>query len=661
MGTTAEKLAYLKESKEQIKNVLETPHNVMRDYPALIKKYIDNQPISIVTDGICKNALDVPLVSLGVDGNSKQKSYEGHNLCEETILNANLSPNGYIISTTEYNMNIAKVQKDETYIIQNATGSLVYGFFTEKPQIDSLTYNGTRIVGSTTQRVIISEITGYIAFRSEVANTNVMIVKGTEEKTYEPYVGGQPSPNPKYPQDIEVIDGVNEFDGECLNGYYNSDGIFQNASNQLCTKNFIKVKPNTTYWLGILFSDNGNLAICLYDKNQNFISRVITDLYKGNGISYTIDDKTYYIKINFSPVYGNTYNNNVIVTKGTTPKPYLPHGHIGLRQSGEQLLDTKSTFTYEYGSASSGINFMQNNDGSISINGTAKEIVIIDFKLPNYIPIGTTINLSISEAVTNLQQSLRNSSHNILGETYFNGESDKTATLTDSAYYYRIQINKDSVMNTTIKPMLIKGTIPAPFEPYHSPKVYPINLNGNSISKVGDVKDLLKIYRNGDVEIDKNSRKYNFDDLNFTYSNERFFSDALKNVIKETKYGTSISNISSDIYSAISPSTWYNKNENGISVGLDGYAGKGYVLIYDNNYSNKIDFKNAVAGHYLYVELKEPETIKLPSIEPIELWEGTNKFELITNLDTTFEMEYVVNKDYLETQNLLNIVEGENI
>ena len=66
-----------------------------------------------------------------------------------------------------------------------------------------------------------------------------------------------------------------------------------------------------------------------------------------------------------------------------------------------------------------------------------------------------------------------------------------------------------------------------------------------------------------------------------------------------------------------------------------------------------------------YYQLATPETIKLPSIEPIELWEGTNIFELITNLDTTFEMEYVVNKDYimntLETQNLLNIVEGENI
>ena len=38
MGTTAEKLAYLKETKSQIKQALETPSNVMRDYANWIKK-----------------------------------------------------------------------------------------------------------------------------------------------------------------------------------------------------------------------------------------------------------------------------------------------------------------------------------------------------------------------------------------------------------------------------------------------------------------------------------------------------------------------------------------------------------------------------------------------------------------------------------------------
>lgn len=47
----------------------------------------------------------------------------------------------------------------------------------------------------------------------------------------------------------------------------------------------------------------------------------------------------------------------------------------------------------------------------------------------------------------------------------------------------------------------------------------------------------------------------------------------------------------------------------------------------------------------VYFRLAEPQTIKLSSISPIELWQGINIFKLITNLDTTFEVEYVVNKD----------------
>ena len=52
------------------------------------------------------------------------------------------------------------------------------------------------------------------------------------------------------------------------------------------------------------------------------------------------------------------------------------------------------------------------------------------------------------------------------------------------------------------------------------------------------------------------------------------------------------------------------------------------------------ELNNILKGIKLLYQLAEPETIKLPSIEPIELWEGTNNFRLITNLDTTMELTY---------------------
>lgn len=73
---------------------------------------------------------------------------------------------------------------------------------------------------------------------------------------FEPYTGGQPSPSPDYPQEIKILTGnikltscgKNLFDGEIeLGSITPSDGILVNNNSRTRSKNFIKVKPNTTY------------------------------------------------------------------------------------------------------------------------------------------------------------------------------------------------------------------------------------------------------------------------------------------------------------------------------------------------------------------------------------------------------------------------------
>lgn len=73
----SEKLAYLNETKNQIKSALNTPYNVFRDYPTLISKYVKNQPKSIVegSSAICENAIDLPC-NVTVNGNSYQETTE---------------------------------------------------------------------------------------------------------------------------------------------------------------------------------------------------------------------------------------------------------------------------------------------------------------------------------------------------------------------------------------------------------------------------------------------------------------------------------------------------------------------------------------------------------------------------------------------------------
>lgn len=118
------------------------------------------------------------------------------------------------------------------------------------------------------------------------------------------------------------VEGKNLWDEKYLNGYYSSTGNFVSANNQICTENYIKVVPNETYWLGVY---SYVLAICLYDKNQKFINRISFTLSTKNGITYTTDDKTHYIKINFSDNYGDTYKNDIIIAKSSMPTDYEPY------------------------------------------------------------------------------------------------------------------------------------------------------------------------------------------------------------------------------------------------------------------------------------------------------------------------------------------------
>lgn len=104
----------------------------------------------------------------------------------------------------------------------------------------------------------------------DLSKYEILFYEGTENKSYEPYTGGQPSPNPEFPQPIEVIDegfdvvscpeGV--FDGELRQGSFNGVGNSTrcfNKNNILLEKGeyvFITDLDFEKYKYGILLSEN---------------------------------------------------------------------------------------------------------------------------------------------------------------------------------------------------------------------------------------------------------------------------------------------------------------------------------------------------------------------------------------------------------------------
>ena len=227
------KLTYLNETKNQIKSALNTPYNVFRDYPALISKYVKNQPKSIVegSTAICENAVDLPC-NIDVNGNSYQETTEGYqlvdlsNLQETTQFGATVKPNGdgsftingttsnsfgFNVPCTPRNLKANTTYKIKTIVKSGSASSTANSQIALREEADANLINCKLAGESKTYTPTEDKTINYVRIYldKEVTFTNLVIqamfYEGTDDKPYEPYTGGQASPNTEYKQDIEVI------------------------------------------------------------------------------------------------------------------------------------------------------------------------------------------------------------------------------------------------------------------------------------------------------------------------------------------------------------------------------------------------------------------------------------------------------------------------
>lgn len=119
------------------------------------------------------------------------------------------------------------------------------------------------------------------------------------------------------------VRGLNLWDEEYLQGYYDSAGRFQSASNQLCTKNSISVCPNITVRFIIPMTASSTFNIVERDADGGFLRRYSRTYNPSTGhFDFTISSDCYYIDINFSTYYGATYNNDISINYPATDSTY---------------------------------------------------------------------------------------------------------------------------------------------------------------------------------------------------------------------------------------------------------------------------------------------------------------------------------------------------
>lgn len=232
---------------------------------------------------------------------------------------------------------------NRNFTIQLSAGTY---YFNEKDKIFHTLVNGDDLWNKPYTFETDTTIKCYIA-NGEYGNKKIypMINKGDSPLSIEPYTGGQPSPNPDYPQIVHGVGDMGFFDGELLQGYYQaSDGTFKPATVALCNKNPIPCKPGDKIIFEYEDVINGSgITIFFYKSDGTFISRV---------------NKVGVRKIEGVAPQDTTYC-NIVINPVSEPIPVASAKHITVtindkyavcvKSKGKNLLNLTGEILYSFG------------------------------------------------------------------------------------------------------------------------------------------------------------------------------------------------------------------------------------------------------------------------------------------------------------------------
>ena len=149
---------------------------------------------------------------------------------------------------------------------------------------------------------------GDVAINDTATYSKIQLQTGSSVTEYEPYVGGIPSPNSDYPQEVVTVTGENKvkicgknlFDktqADLVVGYIDNSGNIVTGGTSSATRGYIPIPPNTN----VTLSGSSFTVYCFYDKKKNFIEKIVQA-----ATSYTFNKNAYYLRFQ-----GYTENINI--------------------------------------------------------------------------------------------------------------------------------------------------------------------------------------------------------------------------------------------------------------------------------------------------------------------------------------------------------------
>lgn len=206
------------------------------------------------------------------------------------------------------------------------------------PQDNSNRYNGFPI-RPVTNSAIVTDENGhkYAVSGKYIIDLTLMYGEGNEPSTIAQFEAdyykwfGKPLTSEGYTEGelrdvkmsaIKTI-GFNQWDEEWRNGIYSfSDGTFTPNNVQICSKNFIQVLPNATYF----FKNSEYMWACGYDADKKYVGGLNSNSSFGN-TAITIPQNVHYIRFWCRPNYGTTYIHDICINISNAKRngEYEPH------------------------------------------------------------------------------------------------------------------------------------------------------------------------------------------------------------------------------------------------------------------------------------------------------------------------------------------------
>lgn len=155
----------------------------------------------------------------------------------------------------------------------------------------------------------------------------LQLESGGSYTSFEPYVGGTPSPNPDYPQAVQTVTGEqtveivgkNIFDKASLVvGSLQGDGSITGTLTDYQTSGFMRVIAGETYYK----TTSGSARLKFFNANKEPLTSAYDDIANaGNAQAFTPPENAAYMRLTVTTAYFDTLQ----IELGTTATAYAPY------------------------------------------------------------------------------------------------------------------------------------------------------------------------------------------------------------------------------------------------------------------------------------------------------------------------------------------------